>query len=366
MSQAQPADLTSGRCARFAAASIPFSGARCLVARRSMLFTWRSGQRFTVTHHRCAHIAGRGAGVRPSSMACWARARTATSAGACRAWGTRALQPALGASAGPWQAVAALQFEQATRPEAACGRWQRATARSERSTRCSCLCTHAPRRALYHCNYCQKDISNCPRIKCAVCADFDLCLECFSVGAETTPHRAWHDYRVVDNLSFPIYAPDWGVSRGGQGSDSSSARGGGAQLPQRLGAEPQPCPSPNCPGRSRSSKPALGAPTAPNCLGPVHAGGRGGAAARGGGRVRHGQLGGGGRPRGPHQDAPAVQGTSLPLPASSPLGAAPTLHPCAPLLLPPWQCCCGERAGGREDRSRGGAGPAAAAGTQNC
>ncbi len=34
-------------------------------------------------------------------------------------------------------------------------------------------------RALYHCNYCDKDISASVRIKCAVCADFDLCLECF-------------------------------------------------------------------------------------------------------------------------------------------------------------------------------------------
>lgn len=66
-------------------------------------------------------------------------------------------------------------------------------------------------RALYHCNYCQKDISNTPRIKCAECADFDLCLECFSVGVEIAPHRNTHDYRVVDNLSFPILDPEWGV-----------------------------------------------------------------------------------------------------------------------------------------------------------
>lgn len=68
------------------------------------------------------------------------------------------------------------------------------------------------RRNLYHCNYCQKDISNTPRIKCAICPDFDLCLECFSVGVEINPHKNDHDYRVVDNLSFPIFHPDWGVS----------------------------------------------------------------------------------------------------------------------------------------------------------
>ncbi|GFR44583.1 hypothetical protein Agub_g5858 [Astrephomene gubernaculifera] len=67
------------------------------------------------------------------------------------------------------------------------------------------------RRALYHCNYCQKDISHVPRIKCAECKDFDLCLECFSVGVEIKPHKNTHDYQVVENLSFPIYHPDWGA-----------------------------------------------------------------------------------------------------------------------------------------------------------
>lgn len=67
------------------------------------------------------------------------------------------------------------------------------------------------KRALYHCNYCEKDISNVVRIKCADCPDFDLCLECFSVGAEVTPHKKTHAYRVVDVLSFPLYDPDWGA-----------------------------------------------------------------------------------------------------------------------------------------------------------
>jgi transcriptional adapter 2-alpha len=69
------------------------------------------------------------------------------------------------------------------------------------------------RRALYHCNYCQRDISAAVRIKCAVCPDFDLCLECFSVGAHIWPHANDHAYRVVDNLSFPLFHPDWGVRR---------------------------------------------------------------------------------------------------------------------------------------------------------
>lgn len=69
--------------------------------------------------------------------------------------------------------------------------------------------TNEGKRALYHCNYCNKDISGTIRIKCATCPDFDLCVECFSVGAEVTPHKSNHPYRVMDNLSFPLIHPDW-------------------------------------------------------------------------------------------------------------------------------------------------------------
>ncbi|KAG8647519.1 transcriptional adapter ADA2b isoform X8 [Manihot esculenta] len=65
------------------------------------------------------------------------------------------------------------------------------------------------KRALYHCNYCNKDITGKIRIKCVMCPDFDLCIECFSVGAEVTPHKSSHTYRVMDNLSFPLICPDW-------------------------------------------------------------------------------------------------------------------------------------------------------------
>lgn len=65
------------------------------------------------------------------------------------------------------------------------------------------------KKALYHCNYCNKDISGKIRIKCVVCSDFDLCVECFSVGAEVHPHKGNHPYRVMDNLSFPLICADW-------------------------------------------------------------------------------------------------------------------------------------------------------------
>eukprot|EP01113_Clastostelium_recurvatum_P029973 TRINITY_DN3631_c0_g1_i3.p1 TRINITY_DN3631_c0_g1~~TRINITY_DN3631_c0_g1_i3.p1 ORF type:complete len:584 (+),score=187.76 TRINITY_DN3631_c0_g1_i3:68-1819(+) len=63
----------------------------------------------------------------------------------------------------------------------------------------------------YHCDYCHKDISNVVRIKCSICHDFDLCVECFSVGAQITPHQSSHDYQIMDNMHFPLFTEDWGA-----------------------------------------------------------------------------------------------------------------------------------------------------------
>jgi transcriptional adapter 2-alpha len=63
----------------------------------------------------------------------------------------------------------------------------------------------------YHCDYCRRDLSTSLRIKCNECSNFDLCLECFSVGAEITPHKNTHSYRVIDSLSVPVYTIDWGA-----------------------------------------------------------------------------------------------------------------------------------------------------------
>eukprot|EP00211_Chloroparvula_japonica_P001560 CAMPEP_0119158416 /NCGR_PEP_ID=MMETSP1310-20130426/53251_1 /TAXON_ID=464262 /ORGANISM="Genus nov. species nov., Strain RCC2339" /LENGTH=604 /DNA_ID=CAMNT_0007151041 /DNA_START=124 /DNA_END=1935 /DNA_ORIENTATION=- len=61
---------------------------------------------------------------------------------------------------------------------------------------------------LYHCNYCSRSICTI-RIKCAVCPDFDLCLECFSVGVELNDHKNDHSYSIVDRLDFPVFRADW-------------------------------------------------------------------------------------------------------------------------------------------------------------
>ncbi|EGF79546.1 hypothetical protein BATDEDRAFT_12390, partial [Batrachochytrium dendrobatidis JAM81] len=63
----------------------------------------------------------------------------------------------------------------------------------------------------YHCDACNKDITYLVRIKCAICPDFDLCVECFSCGTELKDHKSDHDYRVLEMLDFPIFESSWGA-----------------------------------------------------------------------------------------------------------------------------------------------------------
>ncbi|KAJ1020690.1 hypothetical protein NDA16_004082 [Ustilago loliicola] len=64
----------------------------------------------------------------------------------------------------------------------------------------------------YHCDACGADITLTVRIRCAGgCTDFDLCASCFCSGAQPGKHKAWHDYRVVEQHSYPIFCDDWGA-----------------------------------------------------------------------------------------------------------------------------------------------------------
>jgi transcriptional adapter 2-alpha len=47
------------------------------------------------------------------------------------------------------------------------------------------------------------------RIRCAICEEIDICLECFSTGQETEKHKSEHDYRVIDTQQYPVYVDDW-------------------------------------------------------------------------------------------------------------------------------------------------------------
>lgn len=87
--------------------------------------------------------------------------------------------------------------------------------------------TSDKRRGVYECDYCHADISQVPRIRCAVCPDFDLCLECFSSAdhvATTTAlkalqdshkassdHDETHGYRVADSTRYVLFPPSRSV-----------------------------------------------------------------------------------------------------------------------------------------------------------
>ncbi|XP_043496011.1 transcriptional adapter 2B isoform X8 [Polistes fuscatus] len=58
--------------------------------------------------------------------------------------------------------------------------------------------------AKYNCTYCQEDITGL-RIKCVECPDFDLCLQCFSAGAEIGQHKNDHSYQFMDSGTISIF-----------------------------------------------------------------------------------------------------------------------------------------------------------------
>ncbi|KDN51429.1 hypothetical protein K437DRAFT_51636 [Tilletiaria anomala UBC 951] len=64
----------------------------------------------------------------------------------------------------------------------------------------------------YHCDACGADITLTVRVRCAGgCEDFDLCGSCFCAGIEVRQHKAWHNYRIVEQHAYPIFCDDWGA-----------------------------------------------------------------------------------------------------------------------------------------------------------
>jgi hypothetical protein len=94
------------------------------------------------------------------------------------------------------------------------------------------ILTSEKRRGVYECDYCHCDISQNIRVRCAVCPDFDLCLDCFATtdhaaaiarlkaasASETAlqdagvlgnmavvKHDHTHGYRVCDSTRYPLF-----------------------------------------------------------------------------------------------------------------------------------------------------------------
>lgn len=63
----------------------------------------------------------------------------------------------------------------------------------------------------FHCDVCSADCTNRVRISCANCAEYDLCVPCFSLGSYNGSHRPYHDYRIIETNSYPVLCEDWGA-----------------------------------------------------------------------------------------------------------------------------------------------------------
>jgi len=58
--------------------------------------------------------------------------------------------------------------------------------------------------AKHSCTYCQEEIKSL-RVKCAECPSFELCLQCFSAGAEIGCHKKDHPYEIIDSVGCDIF-----------------------------------------------------------------------------------------------------------------------------------------------------------------
>lgn len=63
----------------------------------------------------------------------------------------------------------------------------------------------------FHCDVCASDCTNRVRISCAICPEYDLCVPCFASGSYTGAHKPYHDYKIIETNSFPIFDEDWGA-----------------------------------------------------------------------------------------------------------------------------------------------------------
>ena len=61
----------------------------------------------------------------------------------------------------------------------------------------------------HSCRTCNRDIIDEYYIQCTRCKGFIQCLECFSVGAESTCHLRNHPIIVMDPLTSPFFTTDW-------------------------------------------------------------------------------------------------------------------------------------------------------------
>jgi len=60
-----------------------------------------------------------------------------------------------------------------------------------------------------HCDFCDKEITKHTKILCSECPDLDICVNCFSSGAENEKHKRNHQYHIINKLNFPLFDDTW-------------------------------------------------------------------------------------------------------------------------------------------------------------
>ena len=150
-----------------------------------------------------------------------------TSADSTRMTNTALLQPPLSmdlSSRSDYdQSQSERQPENRTNPETDSGN---GTTRSAEKKLLPLILTSEKRRGLYECDYCRTDLSQVPRICCAICPDFDLCLECF-----TNPkNNNSHDRGYADNDGAGKKSKSKSKSKKGGSSTSTSTAAVGNEV----------------------------------------------------------------------------------------------------------------------------------------
>ncbi len=89
-------------------------------------------------------------------------------------------------------------------------------------------------RGLYECDYCSTDLTRAPRIRCADCPDFDLCLECFA----TEDHERMAQYKRDEEVRKRAQAAAAAsLESGGEGAaaEAGKAKGKGTKKAKSRG-----------------------------------------------------------------------------------------------------------------------------------
>ncbi|EED96425.1 predicted protein, partial [Thalassiosira pseudonana CCMP1335] len=98
-------------------------------------------------------------------------------------------------------------------------------------------------RGMYECDYCHADLTRIPRVRCATCPDFDLCLDCLATSnheemykvvddSRGTPWTAEEDLRLLDGIltcglgNWPDIAEHVNAGNNGEGTPDGVAIGG--------------------------------------------------------------------------------------------------------------------------------------------